>query len=301
MPLMSTLAFLLAGTIIAAVTSRVLTAFASGFPVTDAMAAPLREAAFLLLQQHNRTERPDALNWMLAPALYLALAATAISVVPLSQGMAVAEIDAGIVLWGACESMVVVAVFLHGWSANSPFPLIGAYRYAATGLSAMLISMFVLIGVALPAESMSIGQIVEAQRPVWNVVRQPLGLPLFLVLGLSVSLRGPFNYADSSDLAGGTSSEVSGSARLCWEIARLAMLVSFSAMAASAFLGGYLGPVLPGAVWLILKTIVILVITIAASHAFARIPPARMLTLQWVVLLPLSFLSLVIAGLVALL
>ena len=74
----------------------------------------------------------------------------------------------------------------------------------------MLVSMFVLIAAALPAQSLALSAIVASQRELWNVVRQPLGLPLFLLVGLSLTLRGPFDYADSADLAGGTSAETSG-------------------------------------------------------------------------------------------
>ncbi len=190
----------------------------------------------------------------------------------------------------------MVVVFLHGWSPNAPFPLIGAYRYVAIALPAMLLSMFVLIGAALPAKSLSVVEVVEAQRGLWNVVRQPLGLPLFMALGLAITLRGPFDYADGAELAGGTSAEESGPALALWKFARAAMLVAFSAMAATAFLGGHLGPVLPGPVWLLLKTLAVMAATVAAGRFFVRMPPARMLTLLWVVLLPLSFASLALVG-----
>src|SRR3546814_14448659 len=104
------------------------------------------------------------------------------------SGFVVADFDAGIVLWGACEALTVVAVFLHGWSPNAPLPLIGAYRYVAIGLPAMLLSMFVLIAAALPAESLAVSAIVDSQASVWNVVRQPPGRLLFLLLGLSLPL-----------------------------------------------------------------------------------------------------------------
>ncbi len=262
-----------------------------------ALLDPVRQAAVLLIQQQNETERPDPINWKLAPILYLALAAAGLSVVPLARGAALADFEAGIVLWGAVEALTVVVVFLHGWSANSQLPLIGGYRYVAIGLPVMLVSMFVLIAAALPAESLAVSAIVESQRGGWNLLSQPLGLLLFLLLGLSLSFRGPFDYADSSDLAGGTASEVSGAARLVWEAARLAMLVSFSAMAAAVFLGGYLGPLLPGPLWMLLKTLAVLGAMVALTHAFARTPPARMLTLLWTVLLPLAFADLAIVGL----
>ena len=198
------------------------------------------------------------------------------------------------------RALTVVVVFLHGWSANSQLGLIGAYRYVAIGLPAMLISMFVLIAAALPAESLAVPKIIESQRELWNVIRQPLGLPLFLLIGLSLSFRGPFNYADSADLADGTASEISGAARLVWEFARLAMLTAVATVAASVFLGGYLGPWLPGPMWLVLKTAAVLLVLVGLSHQLARISPSRMMTLIWTVLLPLSFVHLVWAGVLAL-
>lgn len=277
-----------------------VTGWMAGRPLGPVAVRPLQRAAALLIQQQNETERPDLLNWKLAPALYLALAGVGLAAVPFAPDAVLFDHEVGIVLWGAVEALTVVVVFLHGWSANSQLAMIGAYRYVAIGLPVMLLSMFLLIAAALPAESLSVPAVVESQRGLWNVIRQPLGLPLFLLLGLSLTLRGPFNYADASDLAGGTSVEVSGASRLVWEAARLAMLVAFAAMASSAFLGGYLGPWLPGPVWLVLKTAALLVPLVALGHVFARLSPSRMLTLLWIVLMPLAFVDLILAGLEAL-
>lgn len=299
--IVSLIVFLLAGAWLAAAFDGISLALIAGRPIRDITGAPLRRAAALLTQQTSVTEHPDLLNWRLAPVLYFLLAALGMSVIPFGPGIVAADFDASIVLWGACEALTVVVVFLHGWSANSLFPLIGGYRYVAIGLPVMLLSMFVLIAAAIPAESLSVSAIVESQSSIWNVVRQPLGLPLFLMLGLSLTLRGPFNYADSEDLVGGTAAEVSGSQRVMWELARLAMLVSVAAMASAIFLGGHLGPFLPGSLWLMIKTIALLAILVVAGHFFARVPPSHMMTMLWTVLLPLSFLDLVIAGLEALL
>ena len=67
-------------------------------------------------------------------------------------------------------------------------------------------------------------------------------------------------------------------------------------MAATVFLGGYLGPILPGFVWLVLKTGLVLVVLVGAGELFARLPPDRMMNLIWLALLPLSFLMLVAVG-----
>lgn len=288
--------FLLGGIALAGVLDRAVPALVAGRSLQKSLVDPFTIASSFALAQASETERPDRVNWILAPIVYFTLAAIGLSIVPFAPGVVAANLDAGIVLWGACEALTVVAVFLHGWSANSPLPLVGAYRYVAIGLPVMLLSMFVLIAAALPAQSLAVTDIVEAQRSIWNIVRQPAGLVLFLMLGLSLSLRGPFDYADPYDLAGGTAAEISGTARLTWWLARLAMLVSVSAMTATVFLGGYLGPFLPGVVWLGLKTSLVLVVLVGAGEVFARLPPDRMMNLIWLALLPLSFLMLVAVG-----
>jgi len=265
-----------------------------------ALLAPLGEAARLFAQQSVTTERPDSANQIIAPVGWFVVAVAGMTVVPFAPGIAVANLDAGVVLWGSCEALTIILVFLHGWSPNSILPLMGGYRFVAIALPAMLLSMFVLIGTTLPAQSLSVTAIVEAQTPLWNVVRQPLGLPLFLLLGLTIGLRGPFDYADSADLATGTSAEISGRARLGWQVARLAMTTAVAAMAATAFLGGYLGPWLPGPIWLAVKTGFVLLLMVVLGRGLARMPAPRMMTMLWTVLLPLSFIDLVIAGLEAL-
>ncbi|MGY9039107.1 MAG: NADH-quinone oxidoreductase subunit H [Rhodobacterales bacterium] len=293
------LTFMIFGVVIAAILDAFLYRWIAG-RAGHSMLMPLYAAAAHLSRQRVTTEAPDRLNWFLSISGFLAIGAVGLAVVPLGPQSAVIGIETSVVLWGACESLVVVLVFLHGWSPNSPLALIGAYRYVAIGLPIMLLSMFVLIAAALPAESLDLRAIVASQEGLWNIIRQPLGLPLFLLLGLSLTLRGPLDYADSADLAGGTSIEDSGANRAGWQVARLSMLVGFSAVAASAFLGGYLGPVFPGIVWLALKTLIIMAVIIALGHLLARMPVARMLGLIWKVLLPVAFLDLLLAGLVAL-
>lgn len=259
--------------------------------------APVREAGWLVRQQVAVTERPDLATWVLAPAAYLGLAVAALSVVPLAEGVAVADVRTGIVVFGAAEALAIVAVFLHGWSPNSPFALVSGFRFVGVALSYELLSMFVLIAAAIPAESLSIGAIVESQAGLWNVVRQPLGLPLWLVVSFGVTFSGPLALVDSPDLAGGGGVEDSGLQRLAWAVARAAMLVVFSVAGAAVFLGGWHGPVLPGAVWMLLKSLAVLTVLVVGGEVSARVSPERFVRVAWALLLPLSFLDLLIAGL----
>ena len=268
--------------------------------VRRTLTAPFADAALLLTHTRTRTERPDAEAWALAPALLAGLAGIGLAVIPVGPDASVTDPAAGFVLYSAAVTYVMVAVYLHGWSANSMLPLIGGYRFIAQALSYQIPFLLALLAPALPAESLAIGAIVEAQGSLWNVVRQPLGLPIFLVVSAAVTFSLPLDFADAEDLAGGTAAEASGPHRLAWRGARAALLVMVAAMGASAFLGGWHGPWLPGWLWVVLKTLLLLAILIGASHMFARPRIERFVMLAWVVLLPLSLVNIFFAGAVLL-
>jgi NADH-quinone oxidoreductase subunit H len=265
-----------------------------------ALRQPLGEAALLAVTRASTTERPDAQAWALAPALLAAMAAAAVATVPLAPDVAVADVDDGIVLFGAAMAVVMVGVYLHGWSPNSPLPLVGGYRFVALALSYEMPLALVLIAAALPAESLSVGAIVESQQGLWNVVRQPLGLPLYLVAGMGLAFWGPLNVADARDLSGGTAVEVSGPPRLAWQVARRFVLVAVAVMGAAVFLGGWQGPLLPGAAWMALKTIALLAGLTWLGRRMARVRLERFVVVAWAVLIPLALVDVFVSGALAL-
>ncbi len=260
------------------------------------VATPLRRAALLATQQGGRTEHPDAQAWALAPALLGGLAASALAVTLVGPRSAVADAATGFVLFAAAVALVMVAVFLHGWSPNAAFPLIGAYRFAAAALSFQIPFLLAMLATALPAESLAVGDIIRAQQGQWNVVRQPLGLPIYLVVGVGAAFWGPLGFPDAPDLASGTMAEVAGPARLLWAVAQSALLVAVAVMGAASFLGGWWGPVVPGPVWIVLKSAALLAALVASRHLLARVRLERFVVVAWVILIPLALLNVFVSG-----
>lgn len=305
-------AAMIAGIYAVAVLDAILGRAVAGRPlrVTEALAAPVSSAALLLITQRTTTERPDAAVWALAPALLGGSAGAALAVIPFSSvplgastgiaPLAGGDVAPGIVAFGAAMALVMVAVYLHGWSANSIFPLVGAYRFVAEALSYEMPLALVLIAAALPAESLSVADIVRAQAGAWNVVRQPLGLPLYLIAGLGLAFWGPLALPDGADLAGGTSAELSGVALLLWRAARSAVLVAVAAMGAAAFLGGWLGPGLPGVAWMTLKTLALLVVLLVAGHTLARVRLEWFVRVAWAILIPVALIDIFASGVLVL-
>jgi len=293
---------MLVGVYLVAVLDRLVSGVVAGSPIRplQLVVDPARTALVMVLQGSRTTERPDTAGWALAPALLAGLAAVALAMVPLGPGLVVADPATGFVVFSAAIAFVMIAVYLHGWSPDSAFALHGAYRYGAQALSFQIPFLLAMLATALPAESLSIVDIVRAQEAIWNVVRQPLGLPLYLIVGVAVSFWGPLELPDAADLAGGTSIEDSGVPRLLWKVARAALLVAVAAMGAAGFLGGWWGPWLPGPAWMVLKTLLLLIVMIASGHLLARIRIERFVTVAWVGLIPLALLNVFVSGAVLL-
>ena len=296
-------AVLFAGVYVTAVLDGMLERSQAGYAlhIPEALARPVQRCAIVLLQHRGTTERPDAQAWAVAPALLGASAVTALALVPFGEGGALWDVSSGIVYFGAAMALVMVAVYLEGWSANSVFPMIGAYRFVAQALSYEMPLALVLIAAALPAESLAIGDIVRSQAHVWNVVRQPLGLPLYLIAAAGLAFRGPLALPDATDLAGGVHAELSGSALLLWRGAHLSVVVAAAAMGAAVFLGGWLGPVFPGAVWMTVKTVALIVVILSAGKMLSRVRLEWFVRVAWTFLIPVALVDVFASGVIVLL
>ncbi len=283
-------------------------AAASGSAVLDARAAgtpvrviqPLREVGGLLIQQRRVTPAADTLLWRVGGAGVGVAAVLAVLVIPLGH-RPISDLSIGVVWFNGAEVLAWAAMWLAGWGANSVFGLVGGYRFVAQGLAYELPHMFALITAALGAQSLRVGDIVAAQGHVWFVVWMPVAFVVYLISALAMSFSGPFDQPVGSDLAGGVAAELSGVDRLVFAGGRYLLLTSAAAMAVPLFLGGDGGPLLPGWLWVLVKTVVVLG---GLVWLRTRVPTVRMdrfTEVAWVVLIPLTLVQALVVAVVVLL
>ncbi|MGW3347905.1 complex I subunit 1 family protein, partial [Nonomuraea rubra] len=249
--------------------------------------APLGEVARLLVQQRRRTLLPDVLLLRIGVISLVAAPLLAGIVIPLGD-VPVADLSAGIVWFNAMEVCVWGSLWLTGWSVNSVFPLVGAYRFVAQGLAYELPHMFALITVALGAGSLRMSDAVQAQQGLWFVVWMPLAFLIYLVSALAMAFWGPMSQPVGSDLAGGVRAELSGPDRLLFQAGRYALLVVAAAAAVPLFLGGGAGPVLPSWLWVLVKTMAVLGFLVWVRHRVPAVRMDRFTQVSWLVLIPLA-------------
>src|SRR5262244_1435693 len=184
--------------------------------------------------------------FVLAPAVVVITVLLAFTVVPFAPGIAVVDLNIGLLFFLAMSSLGVYSVVLAGWASNNKYALLGGLRAAAQMLSYEVFMGLSLMGVVLLAGSFSLPAIVEAQKKLWFVVPQFLGFVLFLIAGFAETRRIPFDLPEAeSELVAGYHSEYSGMKFGMFFVGEYMGVTLISAMIAVLFFGGWLGPVLP--------------------------------------------------------
>src|SRR5919108_2132114 len=100
--------------------------------------------------------------------------------VPL-QNLVLRPFDLGLLYIVAIPALQGLGMVVAGWSSGNKYSLLGAARFVAQLVSYELPMVMALLGVAMLAGSLSMTQIVEAQRQsAWFMFLQPLGFFIFV-------------------------------------------------------------------------------------------------------------------------
>jgi NADH-quinone oxidoreductase subunit H len=215
--------------------------------------------------------------------------------------------------------MGVYGIIIAGWASNSKYAFLGAMRSAAQIVSYEIAMGFALVGVLMAADSINLGQIVQAQSG--NIFRWfwlPL-LPLFVIYFISAvaeTNRAPFDVAEGeSEIVAGFHVEYSGAGFACFFLAEYANMILVSMLAAIMFLGGWLSPfqgilsdqILGSGVlgsllgngvhWLLLKMSFFLLLFLWFRATFPRYRYDQIMRLGWKVFIPITIVWLVLVGL----
>lgn len=243
----------------------------------------------------------DRTVFVLAPTIAMTAILMTFAVIPFAPGWWVADLDVGLLFFLAMSSLSVYSVVLAGWSSNNKYALLGGLRGSAQMLSYEVFMGLSLMGVVAISGSFRLSDIVEAQRGLWFVVPQFLGFVVFFVAALAETHRLPFDLPESeSELVAGYHSEYSGMKFGLFFVGEYTGMTLMSALIATFFFGGWLGPVLPPIVWFLLKTFFFLAVFVLMRAALPRPRYDQLMGLAWKVLLPLTLLNLLVTGAVIL-
>jgi NADH-quinone oxidoreductase subunit H len=207
------------------------------------------------------------------------------------------DINVGVLYIVSITSISVYGIVLAGWSSNNKYAMLGGMRSTAQMISYELALGLAFIGPIMLAGSMSLGDIVEAQKPIWFVIYQPLGALIFFIAVLAEVNRAPFDMPEAEqELTAGYHTEYSGMKFALFFMAEYIKMIAVSAVAATLFFGGYRGPFvdqLPilGPLYLLIKILLMLFFMIWVRATLPRLRYDRLMAFGWKILLPAALIN----------
>ncbi|MBK8569403.1 MAG: NADH-quinone oxidoreductase subunit NuoH [Nitrosomonadales bacterium] len=270
---------------------------------------PLADGLKLLLKEIIIPSGSNKFLFVIAPVLALMPALAAWAVVPFADGMALTDINAGLLYILAMTSLGVYGIIIAGWASNSKYAFLGSLRSAAQIVSYEIPMGFALVCVLMVSQSMNLGDIVLGQKSSvglfgWYFI--PL-FPMFVVYfisGVAETNRAPFDMAEGeSEIVAGFHVEYSGMTFALFFLAEYANMILIAILTAIMFLGGWLPPfdiapfnLLPGIFWLLAKTSFVLFLFLWFRATFPRYRYDQLMRLGWKVFIPLTLVWVVVIG-----
>ena len=234
--------------------------------------------------------------FILAPIMLFALSVISWAVIPFDKGWVLANLNVGILYLVAISSMGVYGVIMAGWASNSRYAFLGGLRSASQMISYEVSMGLIIVTILLCSGSLNLQDIVLADRPLWLQVWLFPMFMVFLVSILAETNRAPFDLPEGeSEITGGLMVEYSAMTYAMFFLGEYANMILMSAMAVILFLGGWLPPFgmeflgfVPGIVWFVVKTCMILFFFIWSRGTLPRFRYDQLMRLGWKVFLPLT-------------
>lgn len=253
-------------------------------------------AAAVRLSREVQLSSPDRWLYPAGPITALFGVALATAVIPFGPDLIGSDLGIGVFYFIVVVDFVVLGIALAGWGANTADTVDACYRIVAQLVAYVVPLGLAYVGAIMMARSLSTVEIVKAQSGLWFIVLQPIGFVLYVVTGLMQSYRVPFAEPFSSKIGYGILSISGGWMAIVWRVALSGVLFVVAAMGAILYLGGWLGPLLPGPIWFLLKTYGLMTLMVWLGTKVQPMSTAKMLALAWRLLIPVGMLNVLIIG-----
>ncbi len=277
---------------------------------------PIADALKLIFKEIITPSAANKRLFFLGPIMTIMPALVAWSVVPFGPEVALANVNAGLLLLLAITSMEVYGVIIAGWASNSKYAFLGALRASAQMVSYEIAMGFCLVVVLMVSASLNMTDIVMGQNRgmfhdmglnflSWNWLPLLPILVVFFISGLAETNRHPFDVVEGeAEIVAGHMVEYSGMSFAMFFLAEYANMILVSIVTVTLFFGGWLSPIdhplftwVPGWIWLGAKTFVVVTLFLWVRASFPRFRYDQLMRLGWKIFIPVTLVWLVLVGL----
>jgi NADH-ubiquinone oxidoreductase chain 1 len=199
------------------------------------------DALKLLLKEYIAPTQSNLILFFIGPILTLIFALLGYAVIPFGAGLAISDLNLGILYLLAMSSLSTYGILLAGWSANSKYAFLGSLRSTAQLISYELILSSVILVIVLLSGSLNLTTNIETQKTVLFIFPVFPVFVIFLIGAIAETNRAPFDLAEAeSELVSGFMTEHAAVIFVFFFLAEYASIVLICIFLDIFFLGGYL-------------------------------------------------------------
>ena len=213
---------------------------------------PIADALKLIMKEEITPVNADKLLFTLSPVITVIPALIITGVIPWGPPinlfgkeftLGLTDINVGVLYILTVTSISIYGIALAGWSSNNKYATMGGLRATAQMISYELALGLSFLGPIMMAGSMSMVDIVNAQKNLWFVVLQPVGAAIYVIAVIAEINRAPFDMPEAEqELTAGYHVEYSGMKFALFFMAEYIKMIAISMIGATLFLGGFQGP-----------------------------------------------------------
>ena len=257
---------------------------------------PLADALKLMLKDDSKPKNSDSLLFNFGPIWIMVVSLASFALLPFYFNNQMINTDLSLMLFIAISSLVIVGIFVAGWSSNNKFALISVLRMVAQIISYEIPLVISLLVPCILIGSLNFQEIINYQDGSWIVFYPIIGqisFILFFITALAEGNRVPFDLSEAeSELVSGYTTEYSGIKFALFYLAEYVHLFGISVLASIIFFGGPNGPIFNSNILIVIKSLIFFTIILFVRWSFFRIRIDQLLKLNWNKLIPISFLVL---------
>lgn len=269
---------------------------------------PIADALKLVVKEDILPSWADRRIYWVAPLAVFIPALMLWVTIPVAQDLAVRNLHLGLFYITAISVLSVMGLVMAGWGSANKYAMLGGLRAAGQLISYEIPFIMAILAVAMLSQSLDLARIVDDQSAVPNAIAQPLGLFIFLTAGLAELGRTPFDiHHAESEVVGGPFVEYSGAHWATFFLAEYMNTFTIAALTVLLFFGGWRWPDMPfdgalhsalSAAWFFAKTYAVILVIFWIRGTFPRLRIDQMMAFGWKLLVPLSFINIVVTGVV---
>jgi len=269
---------------------------------------PLADAMKLVLKEDILPSWADRRVYWLAPLAVFIPSLLLWAAIPVGRDLALANLELGLFYIVAISVLSVMGLLMAGWGSANKYAMLGGLRAAGQLVSYEIPFIMAILAVAMLVQSLNLETIVDGQRNFAYILVQPLGLFIFLTAGLAELGRTPFDiHHAESELVGGPFIEYSGAHWAVFFLAEYINTFTIGALTVLLFLGGWRWPAMPfdgfahstlSVIWFLAKTYAVILFIFWIRGTYPRLRIDQLMAFGWKLLVPLSFVNIVVTGIV---